>query len=46
MLKAFAKDAEPEDVAEAMEAIKAKDSESEVEKKEEKSKLTENGLND
>ena len=35
MLKAFAKDAEPEDVAEAMEAIKAKDSESEVEKKEE-----------
>ena len=35
MLKAFAKDAEPEDVAEAMEAIKAKDSESEAEKKEE-----------
>jgi hypothetical protein len=35
MLKAFAKDAEPEDVAEAMEAIKAKDSESEAAKKEE-----------
>lgn len=35
MLKAFAKDAEPEDVAEAMEAIKAKDADSEVEKKEE-----------
>lgn len=35
MLKAFAKDAEPEDVAEAMEAIKAKDADSEVEEKKE-----------
>ena len=35
MLKAFAKDAEPEEVAEAMEAIKAKDADSEVEEKKE-----------